>query len=111
MGLAEETAGVSTCLYSSQGNFMRVLHIGAGNLYGGVETLLFTLARYRNLCPDMTPEFALCFDGRLEKELIGQGVPFHNFGEVRIRYPLSVLRARRRLQEVLVGCRFGAVVC
>ena len=90
---------------------MRILHIGAGNLYGGIETLLFTLARYRHLCPDMTPEFALCFDGRLEKELIGQGVPFHDFGEVRIRYPLSVWRARRRLQEVLVGCRFGAVVC
>jgi hypothetical protein len=62
---------------------MRVLHVGAGSLYGGVETLLITLARYRHLCPDMIPEFALCFDGRLEKELISQGVPFHDLGEVR----------------------------
>jgi hypothetical protein len=30
---------------------MPVLHVGAGNLYGGVETLLITLARYRHLCP------------------------------------------------------------
>jgi len=90
---------------------MRVLHVGAGNLYGGVETLLITLARYRHLCPDMIPEFALCFDGRLERELISQGAPFHDLGEVRIRYPVSVWRARRRLQEILVGCRFGAVVC
>ena len=90
---------------------MRVLHVGAGNLYGGIETLLFTMARYCHLCPDMAPEFALCFDGRLERELIGQGVPFHNLGEVRIRYPLSVWRARRRLREILVGCRFNAVVC
>src|SRR5215471_8808022 len=90
---------------------MRVLHIGAGNLYGGVETLLFTLARYRDLCPDMTPEFALCFGGRLETELIGEGVAFHDLGTVRIRYPVSVWRARRRLQEILVGCRFDAVVC
>jgi glycosyltransferase involved in cell wall biosynthesis len=90
---------------------VRVLHIGAGNLYGGVETLLFTLARYRHLCPNMTPEFALCFDGRVESELIGQGVSFHELGEVRIRYPLSVWRARRRLREILVSCRFDAVVC
>jgi glycosyltransferase involved in cell wall biosynthesis len=59
----------------------------------------------------MTPEFALCFDGRLERELISQEVAFHNLGEVRIRYPISVWRARRRLHEILVGCRFGAVVC
>jgi glycosyltransferase involved in cell wall biosynthesis len=90
---------------------MRVLHVGAGNLYGGIETLLFTMARYCHLCPDMAPEFALCFDGRLERELIGQGVPFHDVGEVRIRYPLSVWRARRRLREILVGRRFNAVVC
>ena len=41
---------------------MRVLHINAGNLYGGVETLLVTLARFRVLCPGMDPSFALCFD-------------------------------------------------
>jgi glycosyltransferase involved in cell wall biosynthesis len=90
---------------------MRVLHIDAGNLYGGVQTLLLTLARYRHLCPDMTPEFALCFDGRVERELIGQGVPFHDLGQVRIRYPFSVWRARRCLQEILASGRFDAVVC
>jgi glycosyltransferase involved in cell wall biosynthesis len=90
---------------------MRVLHIDGGNLYGGVETLLFTLARYRHLCPDMTQEFALCFDGRLKTELIGEGVAFHDLGEARIRYPVSVWRARRRLQEILSGCRFDAIVC
>ena len=90
---------------------MRVLHIGAGNLYGGIETLLFTLARYQHLCPDMTPAFALCFDGRLKRELIGEGVAFHDLGEVRIRYPVSVWRARHRLQEILSSCRFDAVLC
>jgi glycosyltransferase involved in cell wall biosynthesis len=90
---------------------MPVLHLGAGNLYGGVETLLSTLARYHQLCPDMTPEFALCFGGRLKRDLIGQDVAFHDLGEVRIRYPVSVWRARRRLREILVGCRFDAVVC
>jgi glycosyltransferase involved in cell wall biosynthesis len=90
---------------------MRVLHIGAGNSYGGIETLLLTLAQYRHLCPDMTPEFALCFGGGLETELIREGVAFHDLGEVRIRYPVSVWRARHRLREILVGSRFGAVLC
>ena len=48
---------------------MRVLHVSSGNLYGGVETALVALARFRNLCPAMQPEFALCFEGRLSKEL------------------------------------------
>lgn len=90
---------------------MRVLHIGAGNLYGGVETFRVTLARYRHLCPEMMPEFALCFAGRLETELIGEGVPFHDLGEVRIRYPRSVWRARHRLREILANRRFDAVAC
>jgi glycosyltransferase involved in cell wall biosynthesis len=90
---------------------MRVLHLGAGNLYGGVETLLSTLARYHRLCPDMTPEFALCFGGRLKRDLISQGVAFHDLGEVRIRYPVSVWRARHRLQKILGDCRFDCVVC
>jgi len=87
---------------------MRVLHIGAGSLYGGIATLLFTLARYRHLCPDMTPEFALCFGRRRKTELIGEGVGFHHLGAVRIRYPVSVWRARRRLREILAG---GPVWC
>ncbi len=38
---------------------MRVLHVYSGNLYGGVETLLVTLARHRDLCPEMEPHFAI----------------------------------------------------
>src|SRR5579863_1214479 len=53
---------------------MRVMHIVSGRLFGGVETLLVTLARSRDLCPAMDPEFALCFDGRLSEELGASGV-------------------------------------
>src|SRR5215472_15571968 len=110
-GSAVQTKGLGLRLCSCRGNFMRVLHLGAGYPYGGVETLLSTLARYHYLCPDMTPEFALCFDGRLKRDLIGQGVAFHDLGEVRIRYPVSVWRARHRLQKILSNCRFDCVVC
>src|SRR5579872_6438503 len=52
---------------------IRVLHVAAGKLYGGVETLLVTLARYHKLCPEMEPEFAVCFEGRLAEELRATG--------------------------------------
>ena len=76
---------------------MRVLHIVSGRLYGGVETALVTMARYRLLCPEVEPEFAVCFDGRLRDELTAAGAPVHMLGEVRVRHPLSIFRARRRL--------------
>jgi glycosyltransferase involved in cell wall biosynthesis len=90
---------------------MRVLHIDAGNMFGGVETLLATLARNRALTPDVEPEFALCFEGRLSRELTGAGVPLHMLGEVRVRYPLTVMRARRRLRQILSTGSYDAVVC
>jgi glycosyltransferase involved in cell wall biosynthesis len=90
---------------------MRVLHIDAGNMFGGVETLLTTLARNRALTPEVEPEFALCFEGRLSRELTGAGVPLHMLGEVRVRYPLTVMRARRRLRQILSTGSYDAVVC
>ncbi len=90
---------------------MRVLHIAAGNLYGGVETLLVTLARCRALCPAMEPEFALCFEGRLSSELRAAGVPVHMLGQTRVRRPDSIWRARRRLSALLVGRAFDAAIC
>jgi glycosyltransferase involved in cell wall biosynthesis len=90
---------------------MRVLHINSGNLFGGVETLLVTLARLRELTPDVEPEFALCFDGRLGAELRAAGVPVHALGEARVRYPFSVINARRRLGELINRTQFDTVVC
>jgi glycosyltransferase involved in cell wall biosynthesis len=89
---------------------MRVLHVNAGNLYGGIETLLVTLARHRALCPEVDPEFALFFEGRLSGELRAANVPVHRLGEARVSRPWTVLRARRRLRELLRAGRFDAVV-
>ena len=89
---------------------MRVLHVAAGNLYGGVETLLVTLARFRN-CAPMEPEFALCFEGRLVQELEASGVKVHRLGAVRVRNAISLLRARHRLAVLLKSGHFDAAVC
>lgn len=90
---------------------MRVLHITSGNLYGGIETVLATLARCRRFCPEMSPEFAVSFAGRLSEELTQAGVPVHALGPVRWRRPWSVWRARRRLAALLAAHSFDAVIC
>jgi glycosyltransferase involved in cell wall biosynthesis len=89
---------------------MKVLHIYAGNLYGGVERVLVTLARYRHLAPKMEPEFALCFRGRLWDELSAAGVSIHDLGPVRVSRPWTVLRARSRLRVIIAQKHFSSVV-
>ena len=90
---------------------MRVLHITAGNLYGGVETFLVTLARFRKSVPELDQEFALCFDGRLKDELAATGASVHSLGAVRVRQPISIWRARNRLRAILDRRRIDVVVC
>jgi glycosyltransferase involved in cell wall biosynthesis len=90
---------------------MRVLHISGGNLYGGVETMLVTLARYRQVLPALDQEFALCFEARLSSELAASGAPVHLLGEVRTRRPFTVWRARRKLRGLLRERQIDAAVC
>ena len=90
---------------------MRVLHVHSGNLYGGVETMLATLARRRDACPALEPHFALCFEGRLREELEDEGARVHRLPNVRVSRPVTVLRARRALAALLRGERFDVVVC
>jgi glycosyltransferase involved in cell wall biosynthesis len=89
----------------------RVLHCYAGNLYGGIETLLATLARHRAPAPGMVPEFALCYEGRLADELRATGALVHRLGAVRFRRPWTVVQARRRLARLLAARPPDVVVC
>jgi glycosyltransferase involved in cell wall biosynthesis len=90
---------------------MRVLHLTSGNMYGGVETFLTTLAREATLAPDMQSEFALCWEGRLSSELSQLGTAPHVLGHVRISRPHTVVRARHALRELLSRERFDVAVC
>lgn len=89
---------------------IRVTHAVGGKLFGGVETTLVTLARLRALAPEMEPRFALCFDGRLQRELANHAVALWKLNEVRARYPWSVYRARRELERRLRASP-GPLVC
>lgn len=90
---------------------MRVLHVYSGNMYGGVETMLATLACQRNVWPLMQPQFGLCFEGHLSRELVAAGVPVHLFGSVRVSRPQTVRRARRALRTLLRREHFDVVIC
>ena len=89
---------------------LRVLQVHAGNLFGGVETKLLTQVRERERCPTLETSFALCFAGRFSEELTDAAAIVHWLGPVRIREPLSVLRVRQNLRELLQREAFDVVV-
>jgi glycosyltransferase involved in cell wall biosynthesis len=90
---------------------MKVLHVYAGNLFGGIETLLVTLARQRHLCPELEPHFALCFEGRLAQELAATGVTVHQLGGVKLSNPWQAVRARAQLKRVIRQESIDLVIC
>ena len=90
---------------------LSVLHVHSGNLYGGVETSLATLARERAAAPGMVSSFALCFDGRMASELRGLDHRPHMMGAARISRPQTIWRARQSLRRLLGDSRFDVVVC
>ncbi len=85
--------------------------MSSGNLYGGIETMLVTIARNRHACPQMEQQFAMCFDGRVTEELRDTGAVVHMLGAVRLSRPRSVWRARSALRSVQRKIRFDVVIC
>jgi glycosyltransferase involved in cell wall biosynthesis len=90
---------------------MRVLQVSSGNLFGGIETVLCSLAEHDALAPGTGGHFALCFHGRLSHQLEALGAEVYSLGEVRIRNPFSVGRARRMLENLLREKQFDAAIC
>src|SRR5687768_1733288 len=88
---------------------MRILHLYSGNLFGGIEAILVTIARRSG--GDARHEFALCFDGRLRTELAAAGAAVHALGAARISRPHSIRASRRALHTLLVTQRFDAAIC
>jgi glycosyltransferase involved in cell wall biosynthesis len=77
---------------------MRVLHVAAGNLYGGVERILEEIAAHAPAGSQHA--FALSFQGRVAAALDAAGAERHDLGAVRFSRPFSVWRARRRLTRL-----------
>lgn len=87
---------------------LAILHAYSGNLFGGVETLLLTLACHRGM---LQHDFALCYEGRLAQLLRGAGARVEFLGNVRFSRPWTVLRARRRLAHLIASRRPDVVIC
>jgi glycosyltransferase involved in cell wall biosynthesis len=86
-----------------------VLHVYSGNLYGGIETFLRTIALQP--APALaTMDYALCFDGRLARELRAAGANVTVLGDVRLRSPRAVRAVRRTFARLLREQRYDVVV-
>jgi glycosyltransferase involved in cell wall biosynthesis len=90
---------------------MRILHVYSGNLFGGIEAMLLVIARQPQDGAGLESEYALCFDGRLRRELVDAGARVHSLAEVRVSRPQTVRRARRALRALLASGRFDRVIC
>ncbi|PTL76373.1 glycosyltransferase [Vitiosangium sp. GDMCC 1.1324] len=80
----------------------RVLHLAAGNLYGGVETFLVTLARAPRR---LKHRFALFFEGRLASELREAGADVEVLGPARLGRPWTLIGPQLRLNRLLTTWR------
>jgi glycosyltransferase involved in cell wall biosynthesis len=91
---------------------MRLMHVYLGRSYGGIERLLITTLRLRALWPTIEPAFVIYPPGDFTRELEEAGAVVHDLGvgNVRLRNPLSLWRARRRLRELLIAKRSDLVV-
>ena len=88
---------------------MRVLHVHSGNMFGGVERVLLSLAAMDPVDTGLEHEFALAFEGRLQEHRGGRH-RIYRLGAVRSRSPWSIFRARRRLREVIEASRCDVVL-
>ena len=86
---------------------IRVLHLAAGNLYGGVETFLVTLARSPRR---LEHRFALFFEGRLASELRAAGASVEVLGPARLGRPWTLAGPQLRLRRLLASWRPDAVL-
>jgi glycosyltransferase involved in cell wall biosynthesis len=88
---------------------VKVLHVTAGNLFGGVETSILALARYPR--PGFDQEVAVFFEHeRFAEELRVLKTRVHVLGAARLRHPWTVLRARKNLERILAEGAFDAVI-
>ena len=87
---------------------MRVLHVTGGEVFGGIERMLSTLAATRSR--ELIQHFAVLPTNRLTTELRQVGVEPVSLSPARASRPLSVLRARRNFRQTLSNLSPDATV-
>jgi glycosyltransferase involved in cell wall biosynthesis len=88
-------------------DFSGVLHVYVGNRFGGIETMLVTMARSALFAGQ---SYALMYPGRLYDELRAAGGDVTQIGGFRARKPWQALGVRRRLGAVLAARNVHTIV-
>jgi glycosyltransferase involved in cell wall biosynthesis len=79
---------------------VKILHLANGNLYGGIEAFLTTLARFeRESRGSLQHHFLLSHPGRLEEELRALGSRVYVQPGARLRKPWAIQRVRREARS------------
>src|SRR5580698_6736606 len=89
----------------------RILHVHSGNLFGGVEWFLRTLAQRGMHAPWVTKDFGMCYDGQIALALRNLCATVHLLRPARFRSGRSILAARKALARVLEDGEYDVVVC
>src|SRR5437870_4201192 len=87
---------------------MKVMHVAAGRMFGGIETMLCALAGVTGSATSST--FVLSHPGRLADELRGAGADVRVLGPMRASRLWTVWQKRRALQALLAETAPTAVV-
>lgn len=87
---------------------MKILHLAAGNLYGGVERLLITYHEVSTA--EVSHEFAFCYEGKIARELSSKAAVVHLLPKVRLSRPWTVIKSRRALRALVAAQAYDAVI-
>lgn len=90
---------------------LKLLHLYSGNVFGGIGSILTSLAQYAPEWTDIEQRFGLCFEARLSRELRDLSADVSHLGEARLRNRASLASVRRRLEESLQQSRPNLVIC
>lgn len=88
-----------------------ILHLVAGNLFGGIERMLITIGLNANLCPRVKHSFAVCYSGVFSKVMRANGFSIHEFGKASFRNPFSLIFGRRNFRKYLSKNKFDWIIC
>lgn len=87
-----------------------ILHVCPGNQFGGVESMLVSIARSSATPPRIPHAFTCCFEDRFSQELRHSGAVVHALPQARLSRPWEILRARTALRRLLAASKPSVVV-
>lgn len=91
---------------------MKVVHLYAGNLFGGREKMLISLAQQQFQGAQAQHDFVVCFPGKLADSLAETGAMTYLIGPGRVQLsrPWSVWQARRDLRILIYEENYDVVI-